>query len=63
MLNLKERGRIYLSDMKKRAARELGLGYLTQEEYNKLMKCQEEMEKIFEVSESRQNKENENEDK
>lgn len=53
MVNLGDRAIPYMNELKKRAARELGLGYLTHEEFEKFCKCQAEMERIVSTSEKR----------
>ena len=57
MVDLSIRAKIAMTDLKKRAAREYALGFLTKDELDVFCKCQDEMEKIVNKCEKRHNEE------
>lgn len=57
MVSLSNRARPYMADLKKRAAREFSLGYMTKDELDKYCEFQDGLEKIINKCEQRHAKE------
>ena len=57
MVKLSERAVPFMSDLKKRAAREYSLGYLTKEEFDTFCEYQDKLKKVVEASDKRHAKE------
>ena len=63
MVNLSKRAIPFMLDLKKRAAREYALGFLTKDELDRFCKHQEEIEKIVKLSDQRHEGEQKDEGK
>lgn len=57
MVELSIRAKTAIADLKKRAAREYALGFMTKEELDIFCKCQDEMEKVVDKCEKRHSEE------
>lgn len=62
MVTLQEKGKSYLIDLKKRAAREYSLGYFSRKEFDDFLEKLREVNKMLKLSKKRHENEGENED-